>query len=173
MEQNLLILGAGIYGLVVKELADSTGQFQKIAFVDDGAKTAPDGTAVAGTTKELPTLAGGYTHAVVAIGNPEVRRKLTEQITKTTGLQLATLVSSKAYVSPSAKLGAGCIVEPMAVVHAGCLLGSGCLICAGAVINHGACCGDFVQADCNATVCGFAQVPAGSKLAAGSIYVRI
>jgi len=172
MEQNLLILGAGIYGLVVKELADSTGQFQKIAFVDDGAKTAPDGTAVAGTTKELPALAGEYTHAVVAIGNPEVRRKLVELIEKTPALQLATLVSPKAYVSPSAKLGTGCVVEPMAVVHAGCTLGNSCLICAGAVINHGACCGDFVQVDCNVTLCGFAQVPDGSKLAAGSVYVK-
>ena len=39
MNKNLLILGAGIYGLVAKEIAESMGCFGKIAFVDDNAKT--------------------------------------------------------------------------------------------------------------------------------------
>ena len=172
MNQSLLIIGAGIYGLVVKELAESMGQFGRIAFVDDGAIEAPDGTPVVGTTKELSGLSKEYTHAAVAIGNPEVRRKLICSIEETAALQLATLVSPRAYVSASAQLGKGCIVEPMAVVHAGCLLGKGCLICAGAVVNHAARCGDCVQVDCNATVAGNALVPGGIKIAAGTVYEK-
>lgn len=68
MSRNLLIIGAGIYGLVAKEIAESMGCFEKIAFVDDGAKVTPDGTPVIGTSNDLTALAGAYSDAVVAIG---------------------------------------------------------------------------------------------------------
>ena len=49
MNRNLLIIGAGFYGLVAKEIAESMDCFENISFVDDGAKEAPDGTPVIGT----------------------------------------------------------------------------------------------------------------------------
>ena len=172
MIQNLLIIGAGIYGLVAKEIAESMGCFCRIDFVDDGAKETPDGNPVIGTTKDLAELAKRYANVVVAIGNPEVRQKLIRYIEEETLLRLVTLVSPRAYVSPSAQIGNGCIVEPMAVVHTGCVLGKGCLICAGAVVNHAAMCGDCVQVDCNAVVAGNTVVPGGSKVAAGTVYEK-
>ena len=53
MNRNLLIIGAGIYGVVAKEIAMSMNCFENISFLDDGAKEAPDGTPVIGTTKDL------------------------------------------------------------------------------------------------------------------------
>lgn len=170
MIQNLLIVGAGIYGLVAKEIAESMGCFLRIDFVDDGTKETPDGTPVIGKTKDLPELSKRYANVVVAIGNPEVRQKLIRFIEEETLLRLVTLVSPRAYVSPSARIGKGCIIEPMAVVHTGCVLGKGCLICAGAVVNHAAMCGDCVQVDCNATVAGNTVVPGGIKVASGTVY---
>lgn len=172
MIQNLLIIGAGIYSLVAKEIAESMGCFLRIDFVDDGAKETPDGTPVIGTTKDLAALSKHYANVVVAIGNPEVRQKLIRFIEDETLLRLVTLVSPKAYVSPSAQIGKGCIIEPMAVVHTGCVLGKGCLICAGAVVNHAAMCGDCIQVDCNATVAGNTVVPGGIKVASGTVYEK-
>lgn len=172
MIQNLLIVGAGIYGLVAKEIAESMGCFLRIDFVDDGAKETPDGTSVIGTTKDLPELSKRYTNVIVAIGNPVVRQKLIHIIEEETLLRLVTLVSPRAYVSPSAQIGKGCIIEPMAVVHTGAALGKGCLICAGAVVNHAAMCGDCVQVDCNATVDGNTVVPGGIKVASGTVYEK-
>lgn len=170
MKQNLLIIGAGIYSLVAREIARDMGCFGQIAFVDDGADKTPDGTPVIGTTSDLAALSSQFTHAVVAIGNPAVRLRLLEWIRETGTLQLATLISPRAYISPSARIGQGCIVEPMAVVHTACTLGKGCLICAGAVVNHAACCGDCVQVDCNATVAGNTAVPGGIKVPSGSVF---
>ena len=170
MSGNLLIIGAGIYGLVAKEIAESMGCFEKIAFADDGAKEAPDGTPVIGTTEDLVPLSNEYANAVVAIGNPTVRQKLLNKIREETLMRIAILVSPRAYVSPSAQIGKGCIIEPMAVVHTGCVLGEGCLICAGAVINHASLCGDCVQADCGAVVAGNTVVPGGIKIAGGTVY---
>lgn len=170
MNQNLLIIGAGIYGLVAQEIAESMGCFLRIDFVDDGEKETPNGIPVIGTTQDLPVLSKEYANVVVAIGNPEFRQRLIRFIEEETLLRLVTLVSPKAYVSPSAQIGKGCIVEPMAVIHTGCLLGKGCLICAGAVVNHRAMCGDCVQVDCNAVIPGNTVVLSGIKAAAGTVY---
>lgn len=93
MIQNLLIIGAGIYGLVAKEVAERMGYFLRIDFVDDRAKVTPDGTPVIGTTQDLAELSKRYANVVVAIGNPEVRQKLIRFIEEETLLRLVTLVS--------------------------------------------------------------------------------
>lgn len=172
MNKNLLIVGAGIYGLVAKEIAQSMGCFMQIDFVDDGAKATPDGSQVAGMTGDLIELSKRYANVVVAIGNPEVRQKLIRFIEEETLLRLVILVSPRAFVSSSVQIGKGCIIEPMAVVHTGAVLGKGCLVCAGAVVNHAAMCGDCVQVDCNAVVAGNTIVPGGCKVAAGTVYEK-
>lgn len=170
MNQNLLIIGAGIYGLVAKEIAEAMGCFEKIAFVDDGAEETPNGIPVIGTSKDLASLSGEYNNTVVAIGNPTVRQAMLNRMEEETLMRIATLVSPGAYISPSAQIGKGCIIEPMAVIHTGCVLGRGCLICAGAVINHASLCGDCVQVDCNAIIAGNTVVPGGIKVASGTVY---
>lgn len=170
MNRNLLIIGAGIYGLVAKEVAESMGCFLRIDFVDDRAKVTPDGTPVIGTTQNLAELSKRYANVVVAIGNPEVRQAMLNRIEEEPRMRIATLVSPSAYISPSVQLGVGCIIEPMAVIHTGCVLGKGCLVCAGAVVNHGSLCGDCVQVDCNATIAGNIRVPGGIKIPSGIVY---
>ena len=170
MKQNLLIVGAGIYGLVAKEVAESMGCFGQIAFIDDGTKETPNGIPVIGTSNNLASLSNEYENAVVAIGNPSVRMALLQKIEAETTLQIATLVSPRAYISPSAKVGRGSIIEPMAVVHSECMIGKGCLISAGAVVNHASCCEDAVHVDCNATVAGNTIVSSGIKVNSGAIY---
>ena len=172
MNRNLLIIGAGFYGLVAKEIAESLGSYDCISFVDDGAETTPDGMPVVGKTKDLMVLYDDHTDVVVAIGNPTVRLKMIQMIENDPRLHLTKLVSPRAFVSSSAQIGEGCIIEPMAVVHAQCLLGKGCLICAGAVVHHAAICGDCVQVDCNAVVAGNALVPCGVKVNSCTVFEK-
>ena len=67
MNQNLLIVGAGIYGVVAKEVAESMNCFEEIDFVDDHAKATPNGVPVIGTTADLDELATDYRYSIVAI----------------------------------------------------------------------------------------------------------
>ena len=168
--KNLLIIGAGIYGLVAKEIAESMGCYGKISFVDDGAQQTPNGIPVVGTTKDLKVLRDVYDCVVVAIGNPTVRGRLLKEISEAGNYGIETLVSPRAYVAPSAKIAEGCIIEPMAVVHTEVILGMGCLISAGAVVNHAANCDSAVHVDCNAVVPGNVTVPSGTKVKSGSVY---
>lgn len=170
MNGNLLIIGAGSYALVAAEIAESMGCFGTIGFVDDRIKTLPNGDCVVGNTRDVDRLAGEYTHIIVGIGNPEARLSLLEQMQSKGNYQVATLISPRAYVSPSAKVMEGCIVEPMAVVHREATLERGCIISAGAVVNHESACGKGVHVDCNATVAAYANVPAKTKVCSGEVY---
>ena len=170
MDKNLLIVGAGTYALVASEIAADMGCFEKIDFVDDRVKTLQNGIAVVGTTQDIDRLAGEYSNIIVAIGNPEVRLSFINRIKEITPYHIVSLISPKAYISPSAKIMSGCIIEPMAVVHTACVIGEGCIISAGAVVNHASTCGSYVHVDCNATVAGYANVPTGLKICSGEVY---
>lgn len=172
MNDNLLIIGAGIYGLVAKEIAESMGCFEKIAFVDDNAKTTPNGIEVVGRISDIENLTSEYYNIIVAIGNSEIRLSLIQRLSEKVPCRIVTLISPKAYVSPSAKIEKGCIVEPMAILHTECVIRTGCIISAGAVINHAGVCCEGVHVNCNATVEGYAFVPAATKIGCGEIYKR-
>lgn len=162
MKDNLLILGAGQYGMLVCEVALSTGRFEKIDFLDDAADIA------IGKIDAYRNFVPDYKYAFVAIGNSCVREELLQKL-EAAGYELAIIVSPYAYVSPSATIDGGSIVEPMAVVNTGAILGVGSLICAGAVVNHNAVIGNCCQIDCNATVSARSIVQSGIKIESGKI----
>lgn len=167
---NLLIVGAGSYGLVAAEIAEEMGCFDKIAFVDDHIKALNNGAAVVGTTQDIDRLAEEYSHIIVAIGNPGIRLSFIEHIQNKTNYQIPSLVSPRAYVSPSAEVNSGCVIEPMAVVHTASVLKEGCIISTGAVVSHECTCCRGVHVDCNATVAAYAIVPAKTKISCGEVY---
>ena len=157
---NLLILGAGQYGQMAAEIAQEMGVFDRIAFLDD----AP-GANVEGPLADLPKFAADYRYGFVAIGNPALRRKLTEQLLQN-NMTPATLVHPTAYVSPSVKLEQGCCIEPNATVQTGATLKTATFIASGAVVRHNAIVGEYCHVDCNAVVNSTANVPAGTHILA-------
>ena len=168
MKNGLLIVGAGVYGLVAREIAEGMGCFEKIAFLDDSAKGGA-GLDVVGGISDIEALAPEYKNAVVAIGNSAFRLELMERL-RVAGYNIPSLISPMAYVSPSAKIGAGVFVEPMAVVHCGCEICDGCIISAGAVVNHKSVCHPGCHIDCNGTVAGNEVVPPGTKVPSGAVF---
>ncbi len=169
MNTNLLIVGAGTYGIVAKEIAESMNCFEKIAFVDDESTEAQNGINVIGALVDIEHLIVGYNNVIVAIGNPEVRLALLEMLGNLP-CKIATLISPRAYISPSAKIATGTIIEPMAVIHTRARIEKGCFISAGAVVNHESVCEGGVHVDCNATVAGYTSVPAQTKIESGTVF---
>jgi len=167
MNNNLIIVGAGAYGYVVKEIAEAMGTFDKISFVDDNAQRDD----VVGTSHMLEVLNKDYRYAIVAIGNSVIRKDVMSAIEEY-GYEIPVLVHPKAYVSPSSSLGAGCVTEAMAVVNSNADVGRGCLICAGSIINHNAQIEDFCQIDCNAVIGAGAFVPEGTKVMYGEVVFK-
>ncbi len=157
---NLLILGAGQYGHLVREIAELCKVdhgFNKIAFLDDSSTEAIGGFC------DLAKFVGEYRSALVAIGNPEMRRELVN-VLKEKGFELPILCHPKAWISSFADIREGCIVEANAVVNTAVKIGVASFVCSGAVVNHNAIVGDFCQIDCNAVVKGGASVPDCTKV---------
>ncbi len=170
MDNSLLIVGSGIYGVVAYEVACEMNCFDKIDFVDDEKKVTLNGKKVICEFDDIKKLEGQYSYAIVAIGNHNVRLDFLERLRKETSFKIATLISPRAYVAPSAKVMEGSIIEPMAVVQSFVEIHRGCIISANAVVNHLSICYDGVHMDCNATVQGYTTVPKGTKIKSGQVY---
>ncbi len=159
MAVKLLILGAGQYGFVAKEVAEAMGYFSSIAFLDDHNDIA------VGKLADIETME--YDAAFVAIGNPKVRMQWLEKIRKP-----AILIHPKAVISPSAKIGAGCILEAGAVISADVTIGKGTIVMANAVVGHNAAVGDCCQLKYNCTVPENCTVPDGTKIDCNAVYPK-
>lgn len=158
--KNLLIVGAGGHGKVVKEIADALEKFEKIEFLDDVNPKA------IGKIEEMGQFRNEFDCIFPAVGNNEFRRKIMENAKKM-NYEVPVLVHPTAYVSPSATLGNGTIVEAMAVIHTKAVVEEGCIIAIGALIDHEALiekytyisCGTIVKA--NAKVGQLLTIPSG------------
>lgn len=172
--KNLLILGAGQYGVMAKEIAEAMGVFERIAFLDDSFAKDPAAAAehsVVGTTRDIEMFAAEFRYGFVAIGNPELRRKLTEQL-RYNCITPAILVHPAAYVSPSAQLQKGCCIEPNATVQTGATLGTATFVASGAVVRHNATINEYCHVDCNAVVQTGSVVPVATKVPCNSVFSK-
>lgn len=127
--KRLLIVGAGGHGQVVKETVDALGKFERIEFLDDVNPKA------IGKLEEMEKFRDHFDCIFPAVGNNELRRKIMENAKKL-NYEVPVLVHPTAYVSPSAKLGEGTIVEAMAVIHTKAVVKEGCIIAIGTLIDH-------------------------------------
>lgn len=138
---NLLILGAGGHGHVVKETAEATGLYDRISFLDDHN---PDAV---GKLDDYKTFQADFDTAFVAIGDNKLRSQWLEKL-KLAGYQIPTLIHPRAYVSPSSTIGSGTIVEPLACINTGVTIGSGCIVSVSATVDHDSRIGSFSHIDC-------------------------
>jgi UDP-N-acetylbacillosamine N-acetyltransferase len=157
--KSLLIIGAGGHGQVVAETAAACG-YEKMVFLDD---SSPDAV---GKTDELEELAKCYDGVIVSIGNGVIRRELIRRI-QHIGAPLVSLIHPRAYIAPSATVGAGSIVLPGAVVHSNAVIGISCIISIGALIDHDVVVDDFSHINTGAIVGSGKKV--GGKVDAGGI----
>ncbi|MBR5682086.1 MAG: PglB [Ruminococcus sp.] len=160
---NLLIIGAGQYGMVAKEIAESTGEYDKIAFLDD------NNPAAIGKISDYANFRSEYDYAVVAVGNSDFRLSFINKLFNA-GYKIPKLIHARAYVSPSAKIGMGCFVEPMAVVHTDVTIMSGCIISAGVIINHNSVIEEGCHINCGSIVKSGVQVAAGTRSGYGDLF---
>lgn len=156
-KENLLIIGAGQYGQVAREIAESMNCFDKISFLDDNNPKA------VGKMADYEKFVMDYEYAIVAIGNSALRLEFTEKL-RIAGYQIAKLISPMAYISPSSVIREGCIVEAMTVVNTEAELNECCFISAGAVVNHNSVLKKGCHINCHATVSSNAVVEAGQKI---------
>lgn len=166
---RLLVVGGGGHGKVVAEAAIASGQWQQIAFLDarfpalSQVLTWP----VIGSDAEPAQFLRDYPTIFIAIGDNNLRLSLGETLEQN-GFVLPTIIHPAAWVSPSARLGAGSLLVAASVVNAGAVLGRACIVNSGATIDHDCSIADGVHISPGAHLGGGVVVGARTGIGIGA-----
>jgi len=169
MVHPLLILGAGGHAKMVIEAARSQGLYEPTVCLGSDANDPLSvlGVRVAPETDDtLRALLSEMRFAFVAIGSNRLRRKLSCKL-EDLGYTLATIVANGAWLSPSARVGAGSVLLPRSAVGADASLGKGCIINTCSSVDHDCWLGDWVHIAPGSHLGGKVQVGEESFLGVG------
>jgi sugar O-acyltransferase (sialic acid O-acetyltransferase NeuD family) len=104
----------------------------------------------------------------LGIGNPSVRKLLTEKLTGAGGV-LTSVISPLSRIAHYAQVGDGCTIMTGAVVENDAVLGKGVLVNLNAMICHDALIGDFCEISPGAILTGGTSLGAFSFVGAGAV----
>lgn len=127
MGRKLLIVASKRYGDYVKEIAESMGCFEKIAFVDNEREGA------IGKLEDVESFYPEYNCAIAACDDGTERLEWNRKLEAL--YNIPVLFHMDSTISPSANLMSGCIVEPRAVVGCGSTIGQATVIGANSVVE--------------------------------------
>ena len=127
MGRKLLIVASKRYGDYVKEIAESMGCFEEIAFVDN------DREGAIGKLEDVESFYPEYNCAIAACDDGVERLEWNKKLEAL--YNIPVLFHMDSTISPSANLMPGCIVEPRAVIGCGSTIGQATVIGANVVVE--------------------------------------
>lgn len=161
---NLIILGAGSQGPVVKEIAEAIGICDEIAFLDDD----PGNKLAIGPLSDIDRLVNRYPLALPSFGDGRLRQRYMD-ICEAKGYIVLGLTHPSATVSPNATVERSVVIEARSVISAGAIIGRGALISSSSVVSTGARIGKFAHVGASATIEKNAVVEPYSRIDSGAV----
>jgi sugar O-acyltransferase (sialic acid O-acetyltransferase NeuD family) len=152
---KIVIVGSGSQGRIVADILlagkSCGGDMEPVAFVDDTAQagTSVFGIVVAGPFAALASIE--HDAIVVAIGDNNARRRVTEQMLAA-GETLAIARHPSVIVGQEVTIGDGSMLSAGAILLPRASIGRGSLINTKASVDHDSILGDFVHVSAGATV---------------------
>lgn len=154
---GIVVLGAGRFAAEIADLvAQSGGRVE--GFVEGMDRAKCEETILGHPVTwvdDAAGLAAGH-EAVCAVGT--TRRNAFVAQAEAVGFRFTSVIHPSAVVSPTATLGAGCIIGPATVIGAESCLGLHVILNRGALVGHHSAIGDFVTVSPGANVAGLATV---------------
>lgn len=171
MRLPLVIVGGGGHAKVIIDMLRSAGEFEPIGYTaaEPGASLSGD-VRFLGTDDCLAALRDTVPHAFVAIGRNETRWAIGQALAAQ-GFELPTVVSPRASVSPSSRVGRGVAIMPGAVVNAEAEIGDFVIVNTGASVDHDCVVGNGVHIAPGAAICGSVVIGELAFIGAGASIV--
>ena len=164
-QMNLLILGVGSQGPVVKEIAEALGIFGEIAYLDDD----PNNPFTIDTCKNYKDYLDKYPIAIPSFGDCQLRAMWCELLEQA-GFILPKLIHPSATILGNVEIQPGTVIEAKVIISSGAKIGRNCIISAGSVIDKESVIGANTHIGCACTVPKGSIVPPYTRLSAGMIY---
>jgi len=156
---RLVIFGGGGHGKVIIDLVRALGTYQLVGVLDDHLHpgTLILGVPVLGGSEALPRLYEQGVHKVInavgAIGHVEVRVQIFDML-RQAGFLFPTVIHPMAFVEPSAKIEDGVQILAKSYISSSATIDFGTLINAGVVVSHDCNLGKYVNLSPGAMLAG-------------------
>ena len=161
---RLIILGAGGHGRVVADIAEQTGKYEKIYFLDDNSLD----DNVIGKCNDYIKFKSQDVEMYPAFGNNQGRIEWENKIEEA-GIKLAKIIHPLAYVSPKATIAKGCVIMPYAIVNTSVEIKKACIINIGAMVDHDCILEEGCHLAPGAIVKGENHLPKATKVDSGEV----
>lgn len=163
---KLIIIGASGHGKVIADIAAQCG-YTDIGFLDDN----PDvqeclGYPVIGKTENANKFSDA--EFIVAIGNPQIRQKVQEQLSNKK-FHIVSLVHPKAIVADYVEIGEGTVIMAGAIINPACKIGKGCIVNTGASVDHDSVIDDYAHISVGSHLAGSVQIGERTWIGAGAV----
>ena len=173
-DKKLIVFGAGGHGKVVADIALRAG-LAVSGFVDDHA--IPGASVglpwpVLGDREWLCAQPRSVYQVALGIGDNYVRLSVANFL-HSKKIDVSTIISPFAIVSPFVQVGTGTVIMSGAVVNAMANIGEGVIVNTGAVVEHDVKVGNYSHLSPNSTLGGGAKVGEFAHIALGAIVLPL
>jgi acetyltransferase EpsM len=170
---KIAVIGKGGHSKVIQDIIFMNKEYEIVAYLDDQYRnvTMIDGVYY-GPIMTAHKIIGYFDEIkfFIAIGNNKVRKAIARQL-GFSAHYYATLIHSKAIISPSAKIGYGTVVMASAVINADAEIGDHAIVNTSAVVEHDNQISDFVHISPGAALTGAVTVEGGTHIGAGAVII--
>ena len=165
----LALFGAGAMGREFRMIAEESGEWSGIVFIDDHAKTENlAGCPVYSFQGFRTRFSPDEVRFVVAIGEPKFRLEAFERMTRA-GYTGGRLVHSSAQISPDAEVEEGTAVCQEVFIGSRAKVGRNCYLALKACVGHDAVVGEHTRLGVNTFVGGHTVIGANAFIGAGAL----
>ena len=163
MENDIILIGA--FGEMC-ELAEICGK-KIVGIIDNNLNDTFRGIPIIGKDEDAPILFKKFFSipVVVTPDKPQIRKKLVEYYRRI-GYKFSTLISPLAYISPSAEIGNGTVIQSFCNVSSNSTIGDFCKLNTFSNVMHDNIIGDFTTIAPSAVLLG--RVEIGEKAYIGA-----
>lgn len=150
---NLIIIGAGGHGSVVKDIAVLNEKYDEILFLDDSDNTL---NLTMGKTNTYEKYIDN-SEFFVAIGNNLIREKKQNMLIDN-GARIATLIHPKSIIAKNIAIGQGTVVMAGAILNPCVNIGDGVIINTSSSVDHESIIGSFTHIAVGTHIAGAVKI---------------
>ncbi|WP_214874859.1 acetyltransferase [Exiguobacterium sp. CH10] len=164
---KLLIIGASGHGKVIASMANDSGAWRSISFLDD----AKVGETVLGFPV-IDSTTNAYLYAddfkfIVGIGDVQIREKITLSLLDIQAC-MATIIHPSASIGLDVKIGEGTVIMPRVVINPSVTIGKGCILNTSSSVDHDCVIEDFVHLSPGVILGGSVKVKRNTWMGVGA-----